>query len=73
VLQRERMALKPNAATCRIREQIVEDLPSGLTLRLEAHPGGTRLVLVGRSLPGGRREFVFDAEGRALGVGPPLK
>jgi hypothetical protein len=67
------MALKPNARTCWLREQIVEDLPSGLTLRVEAREDGTYLVILGRALSGGRREIVFDAEGRAVGVGPPLK
>ncbi|MGH8732331.1 MAG: hypothetical protein ACREVB_01450 [Burkholderiales bacterium] len=67
------MALKPNASTCRIREQTVEDLPSGLTLMFEAHAGGTRLVLGGPSLRGGYREILFDAEGRVIATGPVLK
>jgi hypothetical protein len=67
------MALKPNAGTCWLREQIVEDLPSGLTLRVEAHASGTRLIIVGRALPGGLREILFDSEGRAVAVGPPLE
>ena len=67
------MALKPNARTCWIREQIVEDLPSGLMLRVESRADGTHLVIAGRALPGGRREILFDSEGRAAGVGPPLK
>lgn len=60
------MALKPKAGTCRIREQVVEDLPSGLTLRFEAREDGTRLVISGRSLPRGPLEILFDAEGCAL-------
>jgi hypothetical protein len=36
------MALTPNAATCRILEQTIEDLPSGLTLRLEFRNGAAR-------------------------------
>ena len=67
------MALKPNARTCFIREQEIEDLPSGLTLRVETSAAGTRLVLRGRALPGYQREIFFDAEGRAIGVGPPLQ
>ena len=67
------MALKPNAGTCWLREQIVEDLPSGLTLRVEARKDGTRLLILGRALPGGRREILFDSEGCAVDVGPPLK
>jgi hypothetical protein len=30
------MPIKPSARQCYIREQIVEDLPSGLTLQFEA-------------------------------------
>ena len=67
------MAIKPYAATCWIREQTIEDLPSGLTLRVEAHAGGARLVLSGRVLRGGKREIVFDAEGRALASGPVFR
>jgi hypothetical protein len=67
------MAIKPNAATCWIREQAIEDLPSGLTLRFELQRAGSRLVIAGRALPGGRREVLFDAEGGAVAVGPPLK
>jgi hypothetical protein len=64
------MALKPYAQTTQLREQTIEDLPSGLTLRLEACDGGCRMVIVGRALPAGDREIVFDAEGRAVRVGP---
>lgn len=63
------MALKPNAGTCRVREQIIEDLPSGLTLQFEACEGGSRLVIAGRALVSGNREFLFDAEGRVIRIG----
>ena len=72
-LQRGCMATKPNASTSQILEQTIEDLPSGLTLTFEAHPGGTRLVIGGPSLRGGFREILFDAEGRLIGTGPVLK
>jgi hypothetical protein len=65
------MALKPNAHTCRIREQTVEDLPSGLTLHFQARGGdGARLVIAGKLLPRGSHEIVFDTEGRTVRVGP---
>jgi len=64
------MAVKPHAQTTQLREQTIEDLPSGLTLRLEACGGGCRMVIAGRALPAGDREIVFDAEGRAVRVGP---
>lgn len=67
------MALKPNARTCWIREQTIEDLPSGLRLRLVAGKDGVRLTIAGRGLPRGNREILFDAEGGAVRVGPLLK
>jgi len=67
------MAAKPNARTGRVREQTIEDLPSGLTLRFEARDGGSRLLIVGRALPRGNREILFDAHGVAMSVGPALK
>lgn len=63
------MALKPNAGTCRVREQIIEDLPSGLTLQFEACEGGVRLVIAGKVLASGNREIVFDAEGHVIRIG----
>ena len=67
------MAAKPNARTGRVREQTIEDLPSGLTLRFEARDGGARLLIAGRVLPRGNREILFDSHGVAIGVGPALK
>jgi hypothetical protein len=52
---------------CRIREQIVEDLPSGLTLQFELFEGGVRLTLAGKCLAA-NREILFDTEGRLLQV-----
>jgi hypothetical protein len=67
------MAIKPNARTCWLREQTIEDLPSGLTLRLEAHEGGTRLMIAGRVLPRWNREILFDTDGRAVRFGPAFR
>jgi hypothetical protein len=72
-MQQTRMAIKPNAVTCWLREQTIEDLPSGITLRLEKQKDGVRLTLVGRVLPKGNREIVFDSEGCVVSVGPLLK
>ena len=63
------MPVKPHAEPCRIREQIIEDLPSGLTLLFEAFEGGTRMLIGGRALRGGNRQFVFDAQGVLVRVG----
>jgi hypothetical protein len=66
------MALKPNGGTCTIREQIVEDLASGLILQFECNNGRTRLVIAGRELPFGNREIHFDHDGREAGAGTLL-
>ena len=63
------MPVKPNGALCAIKEQIVEDLPSGLILQFECDHGRTRLIIAGRSLPFGNREFIFDDEGKEAAAG----
>jgi hypothetical protein len=59
------MPIKPLASMCRIREQIVEDLPSGLTLQFELVDGCVRLTIAGKVLAG-NREILFDAQGGAV-------
>jgi hypothetical protein len=79
------MPLKPNGALCRVREQIIEDAPSGLTLQFECDDGGLRLVIEGReaaagTLVGEFRELAesglivvpAQAGTYALKAGPPL-
>jgi hypothetical protein len=66
------MPVKPNGALCSIREQIVEDLASGLTLQFECNDGRTRLVIAGAWLPFGNREIIFDSEGREAAAGTLL-
>jgi hypothetical protein len=61
--------LKPKGALCAIKEQIVEDLASGLVLQFECQNGRTRLVIAGRALPFGNREIIFDNEGREAAAG----
>ena len=63
------MPVKPNGALCAIREQIVEDLASGLILQIECSGGRTRLVIAGRALPFGNREIIFDDEGNEAAAG----
>jgi hypothetical protein len=63
------MPLKPNGALCRVREQIIEDAASGLTLQFECDDGRLRLVIAGRTLPMGNREILFDQEGREAAAG----
>ena len=66
------MPLKPNGAVCAIREQIVEDVSSGLTLQFECHDGKVRLVIAGKSLPFGNREILFYHDGREAAAGTLL-
>lgn len=63
------MPVKPNGSKCAIREQIVEDPASGLTLLFECNDGRTRLVIASKSLPLGNREIVFDEDGREAAAG----
>lgn len=63
------MPIKPNGALCAIKEQIVEDLVSGLILQFECQNGRTRLVIAGSALPFGNREIIFDSEGREAAAG----
>ena len=63
------MPLKPNGALCKVREQIIEDAASGLTLQFECDDGRLRLVLAGKALTLGNREILFDHEGREAGAG----
>src|SRR5207248_7715664 len=59
----EPMPLKPNGAMCKVREQIIEDAASGLTLQFECDDGRLRIVLAGKALTLGNREILFDQEG----------
>ena len=63
------MPIKPNGMLCGIKEQIVEDLASGLILQFECENGKTRLVIAGRTLPFGNREIIFDKEGNESAAG----
>lgn len=63
------MAIKPNGNLCAIKEQIVEDLASGLVLQFECLEGRTRLVIAGRALPFGNREIIFDSQGIEAAAG----
>ena len=66
------MALKPNGNLCSIREQIVEDVATGLILQFECRDGRPRLVIAGGALPFGNREILFDVEGRESAAGTLL-
>jgi hypothetical protein len=63
------MPLKPNGSMCQVREQIIEDMASGLTLQFECEDGRLRLVIAGKQLSKGNREILFDADGREAAAG----
>ena len=64
------MAIKPNGLSCNIREQIINDLVTGLTLQFETVDDGTaRLRIYGDFLPLGNREIIFDKDGREAATG----
>ena len=68
------MALKPNGSLCSIREQIIEDAASGLTLQFIHKPDSDapyRLLIYG-NLPNGNREILFDVDGAEAGAGTAL-
>ncbi len=63
------MAEKPNGANVVVREQIIEDEVTGLTLKFErALNGEGRLRLYG-NLSFGNRDFMFSQDGRLVGMG----
>uniref|UniRef100_A0A6M3LPF2 Uncharacterized protein n=1 Tax=viral metagenome TaxID=1070528 RepID=A0A6M3LPF2_9ZZZZ len=60
----------PNAKTTNIKEQIIDDLVTGLMLVFSVTPSGeSRLHLVGDILPFGNRDFQFDCNGELAGTG----
>lgn len=64
------MPIKPNGTPCNIREQIIEDLVTGLTFQFETvDDGTTRLRIYGNSLPFGNRVFTFDNSGAQVAMG----
>ncbi len=65
------MALKPDGGVCAIREQIIDDPVSGLSLQFVHKPGSDapfRLYIYG-DLPHGNREILFDRNGAEAGAG----
>ena len=66
------MAVTPGGQMVSIKEQIIEDEVSGLTLQFEVMPDGTGRLRVYGDLPLGNREIVFSAEGEEAGGGTAL-
>ena len=66
------MAIKPDGLLCNIREQIINDLVTGLTLQFEAVGDGTTRLRIYGDLPFGNREIIFDKEGKESASGTAL-
>lgn len=57
------MALKPGGRMCRVREQVVDDLASGLVLNFAAREGGASLTVAGIGSLERAIVLIFDAGG----------
>lgn len=55
-----------------IKQQIVEDVATGITLQFEVAPNGTKRLRLFGDLPFGNREIIFDQEGNEAGSGTLL-
>ena len=67
------MGLKDEARDWTIKEQIIEDPVSGLTIQFEVMPDGDkRLRFFGPKLQFGNRELVFNENGKMAGSGTHL-
>lgn len=65
------MAIKPEAKDWTVKEQIIEDLVTGLTFQFEIDEESTapmRLKIYGK-FPFGNREIIFDKNGEEAGSG----
>jgi hypothetical protein len=68
------MAIKPGADLLQVREQIIEDPITGLTLQFGVLPGARtpfRLRIFGATAKGAR-EFFFDSDGKESSRGTAL-
>lgn len=66
--------LKQNAKTLHIKEQLINDQVTGLTLIFQVTSGGeANLQLLGDNLLFGNRDFQFDTGGRLVGTGTGVR
>ncbi len=63
------MVLKPSAKDWTVKEQIVEDLVTGLTFQFEVAPDGTARLRIYGDFPYGNRDIAFDENGEKAGSG----
>jgi hypothetical protein len=63
-------SIKNDAKQWTIKEQIIEDLVTGLTFQFEVSPNGEpRFRIYGKDLPFGNREIFFTLDGEEGGSG----
>jgi hypothetical protein len=62
------MTIKTSTKLLNLREQIIEDAVSGLTLKLERAQDGTARLKIYGVMPFGTREFIFDGLGQEAGA-----
>jgi len=66
--------LKQNAKTLHIKEQLIHDLVTGLTLVFRVAPDGESCIqLLGDNLPFGNRDFQFGKDGKLVGTGTGVR
>ena len=66
------MTIKTGTKLLTLREQVIEDAVSGLTLKLYVEQDGTSRLMIYGDLPFGNREFIFDSQGKEAGAGTAL-
>ena len=67
------MATKPNAKDCIIKEAIIEDLVTGITLQFEARDSGEFALYLYGNFEFGNRTLNFDKNGEMVGAGTHLR
>lgn len=65
------MALKPNGKEWMVMEQIIEDLPTGITFQFSVvdDPDGPFRLHIFGDIPFGNREIIFSRDGKRMGGG----
>lgn len=66
------MAEKPNGLAISLREQIIEDIVSGLTITIERTPDGEGRIRIRGDIPFHNRDFAFSQDGQLVGTGTGL-
>ena len=66
------MSEKPSGGNVVLREQIIEDEVSGLTIMVELTKSGEGRLRILGDLSFGNRDFAFDPDGRLVGTGTSI-